>query len=338
MQKKFDNYYPILYNWLLNVCNINYFHTILAQIIKIGTRGSQLALWQANWVADHLNAGGFSTEIVTIETTGDRLLHKNIAKLGSKGVFTDEIEKQLREGSVDIAVHSAKDLQSQLPEDLEILAFTEREMVNDVLISYNRYFTFDNSQRIVLGTSSTRRLAQIRHYYPKVKTAEVRGNLQTRLKKLEEGICDALVLAHAGVHRMNYGKMIVKELPTDTFTPAVGQGALAIECLNKMPAELKKQVRKLLNHTQTETCLLAERAFLQKLQGGCSVPIFGLATFENGELQLNGGVVSLNGKRMIREIETGIASDPVGLGYHLAEKVVEAGGEEILSEIRKRLG
>lgn len=304
--------------------------------IKIGTRGSQLALWQANWVAGQIEKIGLQTQIVTIETTGDKNLSKTIAKIGGKGVFTDELEHQLRQKTIDIAVHSAKDLPSDMDEDLELIAFSKREMVNDVLISFNKYFAIDASQRIVLGTSSTRRVAMIKHYMPKTKIVDMRGNLQTRMRKLEDGLCDALVLAYAGVHRMGYDKHIVKHLATETFTPAVGQGALAIQCSKKINPALKKFIRAALNDPDTEIRLLAERSFLHSLEGGCSVPIFALADIEEQQLTIQGGVISLNGKKIIREQASGSLENPIALGQQLAQKVIEQGGKDILKEIKAK--
>ena len=181
--------------------------------IKIGTRGSKLALWQAYHVRALLEKAGIEAEIVIIDTKGDQILDVSIAKIGSKGVFTQELEDQLLDGRIDIAVHSAKDMQSNLPEGFEIIAFTEREKENDVILSHKGTIEFaDTTKPLLLGTSSTRRVATLRHFYPHVKTVEVRGNLQTRIRKMEEGLCDALLLAYAGVHRMGYDEMIVQEL------------------------------------------------------------------------------------------------------------------------------
>ncbi|MGB3467092.1 MAG: hydroxymethylbilane synthase, partial [Cyclobacteriaceae bacterium] len=194
--------------------------------IRIGTRGSKLALWQAEYIADLLQSGGLDTEIVKIETKGDKILDVSISKIGSKGVFTEEIEQQLADGTIDIAVHSAKDLQSSLDEGFRIVAFTKREKVNDVLIGSKAIDLSGHSGDVVIGTSSTRRVATFRHFYPQVHTKDVRGNLQTRIRKLEEGNYDALMLAYAGVKRMGYEDMILKTLSTDEFTPAVGQGSV----------------------------------------------------------------------------------------------------------------
>ena len=308
------------------------------KIIKIGTRGSKLALWQAYYVADHLKKNGLNSEIVIIETTGDKILHKTIAKIGSKGVFTEELEQQLRSGDIDIAVHSAKDLPSDLAEDLEIIAFTERKRVNDVLVSYNKNFNLDADSEIVLGTSSTRRIAMLRHYYPKVKTVDVRGNLQTRMRKLEEGLCDALVLAYAGVHRMEFEQYVVMHLRTDQFTPAAGQGSVAIEAGKNMPAELREAIRNAVNHPETEYRLLAERGFLRKLQGGCSIPSFALAELQDGRLSVRGGLVSLDGSKVLDASFSGEKSNAEALGRQVAEKVLSMGGDVLLAQIKGQLG
>lgn len=305
--------------------------------IRIGTRGSQLALWQANHVADLLHQNGIETEIITIDTKGDKIQEVSIAKIGSKGVFTQEIEEQLLEGTIDIAVHSAKDMQSELPVEFELIAFTEREQVNDVIVSHNPDFRLEenSTKPIVLGTSSTRRVATLRKYYPFVETVSVRGNLQTRIRKMEEGVCDALLLAYAGVHRMGYHNLIVQTLSLEQFTPAVGQGSVAIEVSSNLGADKKEAVRNCINHPLTETRLLAERAFLRKLQGGCSVPVYALATLpRKDELEIRGGVIALDGKTRIDIVEKGHPSAAETIGNLLAEKVIAAGGAKILKEIK----
>jgi hydroxymethylbilane synthase len=191
------------------------------QTIKLGTRGSKLALWQAYFVKETLEAGGLPVEIVIIETKGDQILDRSLSKIGSKGVFTEELEEKLLSGEIHIAQHSAKDLQSDLGENFEIIAFSEREKVNDVLISFDKSLTLESGQPFVVGTSSTRRVAMLKHFYPHIKTVDMRGNLQTRMGKLESGVCDALLLAFAGVHRMGYEEHIAQLITTDTFTPAV---------------------------------------------------------------------------------------------------------------------
>lgn len=303
--------------------------------IKIGTRGSRLALWQAYYVENLLQKGGLTTEIVLIDTKGDQILDRSLSKIGSKGVFTQELEDQLRDGRIDIAVHSAKDLQSELDEDLQLIAFTERERVNDVLVSHNQTLSLGSGETFVVGTSSTRRVAMLRHFYPHIRTVDMRGNLQTRLRKLEEGQCDAILLAFAGVHRMEYDGLIAEHLSLDEFTPAVGQGSVAIECSQQLDEEKRTQLRALLNHADTETCLLAERAFLRRLQGGCSVPVFGLAALKNDTVTLKGGVVRLDGSQILKQTQIGPASAPENIGIQLAETLLSQGAAEILAAIKQ---
>ena len=302
--------------------------------IKIGTRGSKLALWQAYYIENLLQKGGIETEIVIIETKGDKILDRSLSKIGSKGVFTQELEDQLRSGAIDIAVHSAKDLQSELDADFEIIAFTEREQANDVLVSHHSGLSFKSGEIFTVGTSSARRIAMIRHFYPHIKTVDMRGNLQTRLRKLEEGHCDALLLAYAGVHRMEYDDKITEYLLLDEFTPAVGQGSVAVECTVSLSNEKRVILKNLLNHEPTETCLRTERAFLKQLHGGCSIPVFGLATLEEDQINISGGIVSLDGSELLRLSQKGPLISPEELGTSLADELLDAGGDRILQEIR----
>ncbi len=304
--------------------------------IRIGTRGSKLALWQAGHVADLLKLGGVDSEIIPFETLGDKVLDVSISKIGSKGVFTEEIEVQLQQGHIDIAVHSAKDMPSRLPDGFSLIAFTNREIVNDVLISHDKDFSLSN-QSIVVGTSSTRRIATLKKYYPHVKTVPVRGNLQTRIGKMEAGHCDALLLAYAGVHRMGYESMIVSHLPLHEFTPAVGQGSIAVEVFESLAEDKLSLVRKSVNNPATEVRLTAERAFLRKMDGGCSIPVFGLATINDDLLEIEGGIISLDGKEMVRESVKGPIADARMLGESLGDIVLEKGGERILKEIKARI-
>lgn len=304
--------------------------------IKIGTRSSRLALWQAEYIQALLGKGGISSELVLIETKGDKILDRSLAKIGSKGVFTEELEDQLRAGTIDIAVHSAKDLQSSLPADLGIIAFTEREQVNDVLVSRNKNVSLTSGQPFIIGTSSTRRVAMLKYFCPHITTVDMRGNLQTRLRKLDEGQCDALLLAYAGVHRMQYDDLIVAYLPVGEFTPAVGQGSVAIEAAMSLTKDKLQTIRQLTNHEATEACLKAERAFLRRLEGGCSIPVFGLATWVGEEISLTGGIISLDGNQMLRETFTGPSAEAEQLGHQLAEHILTEGGDEILLAIRAK--
>lgn len=305
-------------------------------LIRIGTRGSKLALWQAYHVEERLNQAGIKTEIVTIETKGDKILNVSIAKIGSKGVFTEEIEQQLADGRIDIAVHSAKDMQSSLPDGFELIAFMERERCNDVVVSRKQGLSVKNGDTFVLGTSSTRRVATLKSLYPHINTVPVRGNLQTRIRKMDEGDCDALLLAYAGVHRMGYEDMIAEHLSLEEFTPAVGQGSVAIEVFENMGKDKKEAVRAALNHTDTETCLLAERAFLKTMDGGCSIPVFGLARLNGDQIDMQGGIISLDGQQVIRKSHSAHRKAPLELGAQLAREVLGSGGEAILESIKNQ--
>ncbi|MDN4166756.1 hydroxymethylbilane synthase [Cytophagales bacterium LB-30] len=304
--------------------------------IRIGTRGSKLALWQAYYVQDRLQAQGIDSEIITIETKGDKVLDVSIAKIGSKGVFTEEIEEQLRQGQIDIAVHSAKDMPSELPQGFSLIAFSEREKEHDVLVSTQKGLNLSDASRpLVVGTSSTRRVAILKRFYPHIRTVEVRGNLQTRIRKMEEGACDALLLAYAGVHRMGYEAMIQQHLPLAHFTPAAGQGSVAIEVYENLSSEKRQAVRAAINHPATEQRLLAERAYLHTLEGGCSIPSFALAEWKGDLLQLRAGLVSLDGSQWIVKEESAPAEQAEALGHKLAQAVLAEGGKAILAEIKK---
>ncbi len=302
--------------------------------IIIGTRGSKLALWQAYWIKDQLKAQGVGSEIKTIETKGDKILDTTIAKIGSKGVFTEEIEDQLKEGTIDIAVHSAKDLQSSLPEGFEIIAFTSRELTPDVLISHKK---IDVNQPLLVGTSSTRRIAFLNQMYPHFSHTSVRGNLQTRIRKMEEGACDALLLAYAGVHRMGYNDKIVHTFDDADWISPVGQGSVAIEVYASLSKEKREMVRNACNDTNTELCLLAERAYLKELEGGCSIPVFARAAMDQNIITLEGGVVSLDGEERVDYAIQGAPSLAAELGKKMAEVVMSSGGKEILEEIKRSI-
>ena len=305
------------------------------RVIRIGTRGSKLALWQAEHVAEKLQAAGMPTELVIISTKGDQILDRSLDKIGSKGVFTEELEVSLRDGSIDIAVHSAKDVQSSIPDDLELVAFMEREKVNDVILSFAPDFKLERDSKVVIGTSSTRRKALLKKHYPNVTTAESRGNLQTRLRKLEEKQFDALMLAYAGVHRMGYDNLIVHTFPEDEFVPAAGQGSVAVECAKNLNPEVKASIKNALNHADTYVCLLAERAFLRTMEGGCSIPSFALARLTNEGLSITGGIVSLDGQTLLQQTMTATPAEAESLGIKLANHTLSSGGEEILTSIKR---
>ncbi len=301
--------------------------------IKIGTRNSKLALWQANHVADLLDAGGYQPELVPIETKGDKILNVTLSKIGSKGVFTEELEMSLMRGRVDIAVHSAKDLPSVLPDGFRILSFCERESPDDVIVS-DREIDLNDSN-LVLGTSSTRRIALLKHFYPHIKTIDARGNLQTRVEKLKTGLMGGLILAYAGVLRMKLDHMVQYWFDIERFTPPVGQGAVAIEVHERLDAELAEKIKSLTNHKLTEQLISVERAFLRRMDGGCSIPVFGLAQMEqDGQIELTGGIASLDGKQLIKRTMYGSGEQ---LGVSLADEILESGGKKVLDDIRSAI-
>lgn len=304
------------------------------RVVKIGTRKSPLAMWQAKWVKSKIEQNGLMCELVPIETIGDKKLNTSIAKIGSKGVFTQELEEMLIDGSIDIAVHSAKDLASDLGNEFRIIAFGPREEVEDVLISDHEV---DVTEKLHIGTASTRRVAQVRMNYGYWKTSPVRGNLQTRIAKLREGQFDALLLAKAGVIRMGYEDLLRFEFPLDKLTPAAGQGSVAVESHEKLDEHLRDQIRIAVNDPRSEKCILAERHFLRTMQGGCSIPIYAYAkTLGKKSLELTAGILSLDGKVDVRHIDS--HEDPATLGQAVGEKILGMGGKGILVQIKSQLG
>jgi len=309
--------------------------------ITIGSRGSQLALWQANWVKDQLTAAGHEIAIEIIRTTGDKLqsLHpaqplpasiaQSVAEAGTKGLFIKEIEEALLAGNADLAVHSLKDLPTILPEGLILAAVPPREDARDVFISASGkpFEQLPPSSRV--GTSSLRRQTQLRRLRPDLELIALRGNLDTRLRKLERGDCEALVLAAAGVHRLGLRERITGYFDCDQICPAVGQGALAIE-IRRDDAELERAVTPL-DDPATHLAIRAERAMLRRLGGGCQVPIAAHAKLEDGLLRLRGIVASLDGSRLIQAVATGSEKDPESLGTAVAEDLLEKGAEGILA-------
>jgi len=306
--------------------------------LVIGTRRSKLAVWQAEFVASLLRQYGLEATIKPMQTTGDSILDISIAKIGSKGVFTEAIEKKLLAGSIDIAVHSAKDLPSDLGPHFEIIAFTHRALPNDVVVSCHEKLNIHAPNPISIGTSSTRRTALLKRYFPHVQPVDIRGNLHTRIRKMKEGHCDALLLAFSGVQRMSFTEMIVHVLPPHQFIPAVGQGSIAIEIARHVSASKKSRIRRCLNHHETEISITAERAFLKRLQGGCSIPAFALATLKSDQLSMQGGVISMDGKQLIQERLTGHKDEPTEMGTRLADLILQRGGKAIIAEIKNIIG
>ena len=282
-----------------------------------------------------MESTNLTCELFPMETKGDQMLDIPIPEIGSKGVFTEELEQELAFGKIDLAVHSAKDMPSELPAEFEIIAYTVREQAHDVLVSYQNNLDLDGN--IIIGTSSSRRIALFHHYYPGIRTVSVRGNLQTRLKKLKQGGMDALSLAFAGVHRLGLDSLIKKSLSKRIFIPAVGQGSLAIETSKTLDPKKRDLIRKAINDQSTEYCLLTERAFLSTLQGGCSIPAFAHAQLTANEILVEGGIISLNGQQIVQTSLKGPLSNAYSLGQKLGQKVLQSGGAKILKEIKSEL-
>ena len=294
----------------------------------IATRGSRLALWQAHWVRDRLAAAGFDIEIRIIKTRGDKLQGLPLTQSGTKGLFIKEIEEALAAGEVDLAVHSLKDLPTELPAGLTIAAVPVREDARDVLISRDGKPFAALLPGARVATSSVRRQAQLRKLRADIEYVPMRGNLDTRLRKLARGECDALVLAAAGVHRLALRQSITEYLSPALLCPAVGQGALAVEI--RQGDERVVGPVKLLDHAPTHQAVRAERALLRHLGGGCQVPIAAHATPQQGQLSLVGVVASLEGSTLIRTTGSGYVTDPEGLGIRVAEDLLAHGARAIL--------
>jgi hydroxymethylbilane synthase len=298
-------------------------------LLRLGTRKSKLALWQANFVKENLEALGCKVEIVPITTTGDKILDAPLAKIGGKGLFVKEIENALLAGEIDLAVHSLKDVPITIPEGLTLSAITEREEQYDVLISRNGYKLEELPSGAVVGTSSLRRQVQIKKRRRDLKVEILRGNVDTRLRKLKEGLYDAIVLAYAGVKRMGLSGEISQVL--EDFIPAVGQGSLAIE--TRAEDERVINFVKLLNHQESWLRAVCERAFLRELQGGCQVPIGAYAWIEGDRIKIKGFISDLEGERFLEGNEEGGLQEAEEVGKRLAQRLLREGGEEILREI-----
>lgn len=304
--------------------------------IRIVSRKSQLALIQTHWVRDELQKHfpNFSFEVTTMDTQGDKVLDVSLSKIGDKGLFTQELEATMLNGETDFAVHSLKDLPTRLPEGLMLGCITTREDPADALVMHEKNQTKTLAtlpKGAVIGTSSLRRLAQLRHHYPHLSFKDIRGNLNTRLRKLDEGGYDAIILAVAGLQRMDMGDRIHEILPPDISLHAVGQGALGIECRTGDDDILA--ILQVLSDQPTTVRCLAERAFLRELEGGCQVPIGVNTALEADTLTLTGLVASLDGQRLIKDQIQGTADQAEAMGEQLARRVRDAGAQAILDEI-----
>lgn len=301
--------------------------------LTIGTRQSLLALWQSNHIAALLREKYPECEVVLkkIVTKGDRILDVPLAQIGGKGLFTKEIETELADGTIDLAVHSLKDMPTVLPEGLCLTAITERANVGDAFVS-NKYASFDELPLgAVIGTSSLRRKAQLLAARPDLQIMDLRGNVDTRLRKLDEGLYDAIILAAAGLERLGHGDRITALIPPDVCLPAVGQGALAIEA--RTADDEVRSMLEFLNDLPTKQSTDAERAFLGLLEGGCQVPIGVHADVAGEQIKIEAIIAALDGSTVLRDTITGKAEDAVALGQQLGKKMLAAGGQEILAAI-----
>jgi hydroxymethylbilane synthase len=308
----------------------------LKQKIIIGSRGSELAIWQAKFVKSELEKRkkNVSIEIKIIKTKGDKILDVALSKIGDRSLFTKELEIELLNKKIDLAVHSLKDLQTQIPKGLKLTAVTKRHNVQDVLISRKKGTTiFNLPENATVATGSLRRRCQLLHLRPDLNIVELRGNVPSRIRKFLESDWDAIILARAGVERLELNKHISSIIKTDDVLPAVGQGALGIETRadNKIVNEIVKSI----HHENTYTAVLAERALLKTLEGGCQVPIGAFAEVKSNGLHIDALVGSLDGTITYRKKIRGSKTNPENLGKKLANDLLKAGAKTILKEIYK---
>ncbi|MCX7822348.1 MAG: hydroxymethylbilane synthase [Syntrophobacterales bacterium] len=304
--------------------------------IVLGTRGSKLALRQSLIVKEMLEGAweGLEVELSIIKTTGDKITDVPLARIGGKGLFVKEIEEALMAGSIDCAVHSMKDVPSELPKGLIIGAIPKREDPRDVLVSASFTRLADLPYGAVVGTSSLRRMVQIRKLRPDLQVEVLRGNLDTRLRRVQEGHFDAVILAAAGIHRMGWQKVIREYFDPNEFLPAVGQGALGIE-IREDDRDIYSLVSKL-HDEYTAISVQAERSFLRELEGGCQVPIGCHCFFENGSIKLKGMIASLDGSVILRDEVLGKPTEAEIIGNRLARRLLDRGGKEILQSVYGR--
>lgn len=300
--------------------------------LRIGTRGSKLALWQANWVKSELErTHGLAVEIEKIKTTGDKITDVPLAQVGGKGLFVKEIEEALLDGRVDLAVHSMKDVPTEFPDGLALRCITEREDPRDAALTHNGENIFELPVGAKVGTSSLRRRAQLLSRRPDLKVLDLRGNLDTRMRKLEEGEFDAVILAGAGLRRLGWADRITHYIEPTDMLPAIGQGALGIE--TRTDDDKTNKLVDFFNHHETWVAVRAERALLKRLEGGCQVPIAAFATVSSGVVSMTGLVASVDGKTIITDTIEGPEERAEALGVELAERLLKDGAFDILKEL-----
>jgi len=305
--------------------------------LRIGTRGSLLAKWQAEYVRKQLfQLAGVEAEIVIIKTSGDRLQQSALTQIGGKGIFIKELEDALLEEAIDVAVHSVKDIPTDTPSRLSFPAVCRRDDVRDCLVSANGAALADLRRGARVGTGSLRRQAQLRHIRPDLDVRDLRGNVDTRLRKVESGEYDAVVLAKAGLDRLGCTHRISEVLSPDVCMPAVGQGAIAVEC--RANDTHSADVLEKLDHAETRTAIMAERALLSAIQGGCQVPLGAWARLERAELVLDACVCSVDGVHYVKQRATAPPEQARALGEHMARVLIDAGAQSILEEVSRQRG
>jgi hydroxymethylbilane synthase len=305
--------------------------------LRIGTRGSVLAKWQAEFVRKQIfQATGIEGEIVIIKTSGDKLQPISLSQIGGQGIFVKELEEALFEESIDIAVHSVKDIPTSVPSGLSFPAICRRDDVRDCLVSGNGVALANLRQGARVGTGSLRRQAQLRHIRPDLDVRDLRGNVDTRLRKVETGEYDAVMLAKAGLDRLGCAHRISETLSPDVCLPAVGQGALGIEC-RAADAETSAALEKL-DDAETRAAIIAERTLLSKLEGGCQVPLGAWARIERNELIIDACVCSVDGVQYVKQRATAPPDQARALGQRMAQLLIDAGAQSILDEVSRQRG
>lgn len=308
----------------------------MQKLIKIGTRKSLLAMTQSTWIKNQIEDKypKVEVELVKIVTKGDKILDVPLAKVGGKGLFVKELEEAMLNHDVDIAVHSMKDVPSELPEELHIGIITKRENPYDAFISTKYVSIQELPNGAKVGTSSLRRKSQLAKLRPDIVIEDLRGNLDTRLRKLDEGQYDAIILASAGLNRLKLSERVTAYFSAEEMLPAVAQGAVGIELRRADKGLLDKL--SFLDHEETAVAVTAERGFLKRLEGGCQVPIAGFAQLDNGQVKLTGLIASVDGNKIIKKSATGSPDEAESLGIRLAEDLLSMGGKEILEEVYER--
>jgi len=305
--------------------------------LRIGSRGSILARWQAEFVRKQLfQLSGVEAEIIIIKTSGDKMQQQPLTQIGGKGIFIKELEEALLAESIDLAVHSVKDIPTETPGRLHFPAVCRRDDVRDCLVSHTGTLLANLKQGARVGTGSLRRQAQLRHYRPDLDFRELRGNVDTRLRKVESGEYDAIVLSKAGLDRLGWGQKITEPLSTEISLPAVGQGAIAIE--SRVKDRDADEILSKLDDLETRTAIIAERALLSALQGGCQVPVGAWARMERTELVMEAVVCSVDGTQYVRQKATAPPDQAAQLGEHLARVLAEGGARNILEEVQRARG